>query len=147
MLTVLTQKPLFSTGKLSDAHHLATCSRGRSAARRATNSLYRSAAPITAQSIRAGDERAWRQTAGVDPLKAARKLWKHTRVNEGRIRLKPTIRAVDADILGSWTARRPSKVDLIIDTPRWSAISHDWRRYQLFHMTGGVSRITICQAE
>jgi len=51
MLTVLTQKPLFSTGKLSDAHHLATCSRGRSAARRATNSLYRSAAPITPQSI------------------------------------------------------------------------------------------------
>src|SRR5262249_53550549 len=74
---------------------------------------------------RVGDERARWQTAGVDALKAARKLWKHTRVNEGRIRLEPTIRAVDADILGPWTARRPSKVVLIIDTPRWPAISHD----------------------
>jgi hypothetical protein len=44
---------------------------------------------------RAGDERAWWQTVGVDPLKAARKLWKHTRVNEGRIRLERTIRAID----------------------------------------------------
>ena len=40
---------------------------------------------------RAGDERAWWQTAGVD--KAARKLWKHARVNEERIRLERTIRA------------------------------------------------------
>jgi ERF superfamily len=35
---------------------------------------------------RAGDERAWWQAAGIDPVKVARKLWKHTRVNEGRIR-------------------------------------------------------------
>src|SRR5262245_20731667 len=34
---------------------------------------------------RAGDERAWWQTTGIDPVKVARKLWKHTRVNEGRI--------------------------------------------------------------
>jgi hypothetical protein len=35
---------------------------------------------------RAGDERAWWKQAGIDPLKVARKLWQHTRVNEGRIR-------------------------------------------------------------
>jgi hypothetical protein len=35
---------------------------------------------------RAGDERAWWRTVGIDPLKVARKLWKRTRVNEGRIR-------------------------------------------------------------
>src|SRR5262245_20530594 len=50
---------------------------------------------------RAGDERAWWQTAGVDPLKAARKLWKHTRVNEGQIRLERTGRAIDSDILST----------------------------------------------
>jgi hypothetical protein len=35
---------------------------------------------------RAGDERAWWQAAGIEPVKVARKLWKHTRVKEGRIR-------------------------------------------------------------
>jgi hypothetical protein len=35
---------------------------------------------------RAGNERAWWQAAGIDPLTVARELWKHTRVNEGRIR-------------------------------------------------------------
>ncbi len=34
---------------------------------------------------RAGDERAWWRTAGIEPLKIARKLWKHTRISEGRI--------------------------------------------------------------
>jgi Ca2+-binding RTX toxin-like protein len=28
----------------------------------------------------------WWQATGIDPLKIARKLWKHTRVNEGRMR-------------------------------------------------------------
>jgi len=127
MLTVLTQKPLFSTGKPSDAHHLRHV-QPRALGRKASDEF---AVPLCHSHHRAvhraGDERAWWQTAGVDALKAARKLWKHTRVNEGRIRLEPTIRAVDADILGPWTARRPSKVDLIIDTPRWPAISHDRR--------------------
>jgi hypothetical protein len=51
------------------------------AARRATNSLYRCAAPITAQSIAAATSATWWQTAGVEPLKAARKLWKHMSLN------------------------------------------------------------------
>jgi hypothetical protein len=34
----------------------------------------------------AGNERAWWKAANIDPLKAARKLWKETRVNEGRIK-------------------------------------------------------------
>jgi hypothetical protein len=34
---------------------------------------------------RAGDERAWWKAAGIDPIKIARKLWKETRVNEGRV--------------------------------------------------------------
>jgi ERF superfamily len=35
---------------------------------------------------RAGDERAWWQATGIDPIKVARKLWKRTRGNEGQIR-------------------------------------------------------------
>jgi hypothetical protein len=50
---------------------------------------------------RAGDERAWWRTAGVDPLEAARRLWKHTPVNKGRIRLERTIRAIGSDILST----------------------------------------------
>jgi hypothetical protein len=34
---------------------------------------------------RAGDERAWWKQAGIDPIKIAGKLWKETRLNEGRI--------------------------------------------------------------
>jgi hypothetical protein len=34
---------------------------------------------------RGGDERAWWQATGVDPINIARKLWNHTRANEGWI--------------------------------------------------------------
>jgi len=34
---------------------------------------------------RAGDERAWWRAAGIDPIKAARNLWKHTRVEQGQM--------------------------------------------------------------
>ena len=44
-----------------------------SVARQATNSRSR------------GDERAWWRAAGIDLSRIARKLWKQTRVNEGRV--------------------------------------------------------------
>jgi hypothetical protein len=34
---------------------------------------------------RARDEQAWWQAAGIDPIKIARKLWKDTRIDEGRV--------------------------------------------------------------
>jgi hypothetical protein len=34
---------------------------------------------------RAGDECAWWKAAAIDPMKFARRLWKETRVNEGRV--------------------------------------------------------------
>ena len=34
---------------------------------------------------RAGDERAWWNAAGIDPMKFVRRLWKQTRVKEGRL--------------------------------------------------------------
>jgi hypothetical protein len=42
---------------------------------------------------RARDERAWWQAAGIDPIKIARKLWKETRIDEGRIEPEGTPRA------------------------------------------------------
>jgi hypothetical protein len=44
---------------------------------------------------RAGDEHARWRTAGVDPLKVARKLWKEARVNEGRIERNPIPQRAD----------------------------------------------------
>ena len=44
---------------------------------------------------RAGDERAWWKAAGIDPLTAARKLWKHTRMAEGRINTGRTGQSAD----------------------------------------------------
>jgi folate-binding Fe-S cluster repair protein YgfZ len=98
-LRYVAQQPCLICGrKPSDPHHLRHV-QPRALGRKASDEF---AVPLCRSHHRAvhraGDERAWWQTAGVDPLKAARKLWKHTRVNEGRVRLKPTIRAVDSDI-------------------------------------------------
>src|SRR5262249_15148223 len=38
---------------------------------------------------RARDEQAWWQASGIDPIKVARKLWKDTRVDEGRVEPEP----------------------------------------------------------
>jgi hypothetical protein len=51
---------------------------------------------------RAGDERAWWQATGIDPVKVARKLWKHTRMNEGLLR--PDRKTQGADV------ERPTKM-------------------------------------
>ena len=46
---------------------------------------------------RTGDEQAWWTQAGIDPLKVARKLWKHTRIDEGHIGPEPTPGGADFD--------------------------------------------------
>jgi ERF superfamily len=46
---------------------------------------------------RARDERAWWRTAGIDPIQVARKLWKDTRIDEGRIDPEGTPQAAAAD--------------------------------------------------
>jgi hypothetical protein len=40
---------------------------------------------------------AWWKDAGIDPIKAARKLWKHTRMDEGRIEPEPTAQHAASD--------------------------------------------------
>jgi hypothetical protein len=72
--------------KPSDPHHLRHV-QPRALGRKASDEF---AVPLCRSHHRAvhraGDERAWWQTAGIDPVKVARKLWKQTRLNEGRIR-------------------------------------------------------------
>jgi hypothetical protein len=85
-LRFVTQQPCLLCGrKPSDAHHIRFVqprALGRKASDEFTVPLCRS----HHRSVhRAGNEQAWWQTAGVDPLKVARKLWKRTRTDEGRI--------------------------------------------------------------
>jgi ERF superfamily len=72
--------------KPSDPHHLRHV-QPRALGRKASDEF---AVPLCRSHHRAvhraGDERTWWQTAGIDPVKVARKLWKQTRLNEGRIR-------------------------------------------------------------
>jgi hypothetical protein len=73
--------------KRSDAHHIRFVqprALGRKASDEFTVPLWRS----HHRSVhRAGDEQAWWQTAGIDPVKVARKLWKHTRTDQGQTQL------------------------------------------------------------
>jgi hypothetical protein len=89
-LRFLTQQPCLLCGrKPSDTHHIRFVqprALGRKASDEFTVPLCRS----HHRSVhRAGDEQAWWQTAGIDPLKVARKLWKHTRTDEGRTAPEP----------------------------------------------------------
>jgi hypothetical protein len=83
--------------KPSDPHHLRHL-QPRALGRKASDEF---AVPLCRSHHRAvhrtSDERAWWQTAGIDPIKVARKLWKHTRVNEGRIPPDGTTQAADSD--------------------------------------------------
>jgi hypothetical protein len=89
-LRFVTQQPCLLCGrKPSDAHHIRFVqprALGRKASDEFTVPLCRSHHRAV---HRAGNEQAWWQTAGIDPLKIARKLWKHTRTDEGRIAPDP----------------------------------------------------------
>jgi ERF superfamily len=56
---------------------------------------------------RAGDEKAWWKQAGIDPLKVALRLWKHTRIDEGEP--EPTAQDASAD--------RPANTDATQNSP------------------------------
>jgi hypothetical protein len=83
--------------KPSDPHHLRHV-QPRALGRKASDEF---AVPLCRSHHRAvhraGDERAWWQAAGIDPVKAARKLWKETRVNEGRMRPDRTTPGAGSD--------------------------------------------------
>jgi ERF superfamily len=89
-LRYVTQQACLICGrKPSDPHHLRHA-QPRALGRKASDEF---AVPLCRSHHRAvhrsSNERAWWQATGIDPVKVARKLWKHTRLNEGRIRPDP----------------------------------------------------------
>ena len=97
-LRFVAQQPCLLCGrKPSDPHHLRhmqPAALGRKASDEFAVPLCRT---HHRAAHRAGNERAWWKASGIDPIKAARKLWKQTRMNEGRVRPDRTVQAADAD--------------------------------------------------
>jgi len=78
-LRFVMQQPCLLCGrKPSDAHHIRFV-QPRALGRKASDEF---AVPLCRShhraAHRAGDEKAWWTQAGIDPIKIARKLWKHT---------------------------------------------------------------------
>jgi hypothetical protein len=85
-LRFVVQQPCLLCGrKPSDAHHIRFV-QPRALGRKASDEF---AVPLCRSHHRAvhrvGDEKAWWQQAGIDPVDVARKLWKRTRVDEGTV--------------------------------------------------------------
>jgi hypothetical protein len=100
------QQPCLLCGrKPSDAHHIRFV-QPRALGRKASDEF---AVPLCRSHHRAvhraGDEKVWWKQAGMDPIKVARKLWKHTRIDEGGIEPDPPGQGV--------TAGRPAESDAL----------------------------------
>jgi hypothetical protein len=97
-LRFVTQQSCLLCGrKPSDAHHIRFVqprALGRKASDEFTVPLCRSHHRAV---HRAGNEKAWWEQAGIDPVKISRKLWKQTRIIEGRIAPEPTGQGLDFD--------------------------------------------------
>jgi hypothetical protein len=109
-LRFVTQQPCLLCGrKPSDAHHIRFV-QPRALGRKASDEF---AVPLCRSHHRAahrsGDEKAWWKQAGIDPIKVARKLWKLTRIDEGRIEPEPTAQDASAD--------RPANTDATQNSP------------------------------
>ena len=103
-LRFVMQQPCLLCGRRpSDAHHIRFV-QPRALGRKASDEF---AVPLCRSHHRAvhraGDEKAWWRQAGIDPIKGARKLWKHTHLDEGRIEPEPTAQPASAD--------RPTKTE------------------------------------
>jgi hypothetical protein len=72
--------------KPSDPHHIRYV-QPRALGRKASDEFAVPLCRVHHRAVhRAGNERAWWKQTSIDTLKVARKLWKHTRVKQGRIR-------------------------------------------------------------
>jgi len=85
-LRYVMQQPCLVCGrKPSDPHHLRYM-QPRALGRKASDEFTVPLCRVHHRAAhRAGDERAWWKAAGIDPMKFARRLWKQTRVKEGRL--------------------------------------------------------------
>jgi ERF superfamily protein len=97
-LRFVVQQPCLLCGrKPSDAHHIRFV-QPRALGRKASDEFVVPLCRSHHRAVhRAGDEKAWWKQAGTDPIKAARKLWNHTRIDEGRIEPEPTAQDASAD--------------------------------------------------
>ena len=84
-LRFVTQQPcLLCARKPSDAHHLRFV-QPRALGRKPSDEFTVPLCRIHHRAVhRSRDEQAWWRSAGIDPLKVARKLWKDTRMNKPR---------------------------------------------------------------
>jgi hypothetical protein len=95
--SVAKQPCLICGRKPSDPHHLRYL-QPRALGRKASDEFAVPLCRVHHRAVhRARDERAWWQAAGIDPIKIARKLWKDTRIDEGRIEPDSTPPAAAAD--------------------------------------------------
>jgi ERF superfamily len=85
-LRYVMQQPCLVCGRRpSDPHHLRYM-QPRALGRKASDEFAVPLCRVHHRAVhRANDERAWWKATGIDPIKIARRLWKETRVNEGRV--------------------------------------------------------------
>jgi len=97
-LRYVAQQPCLLCGrKPSDPHHLRHL-QPRALGRKASDEFAVPLCRIHHRLVhRVGNEAAWWKDAGIDPAKAARKLWNDSRVDQGRIALGPTAQDPAAD--------------------------------------------------
>ncbi len=95
--SVAKQPCLICGRRPSDPHHLRYL-QPRALGRKASDEFAVPLCRVHHRAVhRARDERAWWQGAGIDPIKIARKLWKDTRIDEGRIEPEGTPQAATVD--------------------------------------------------
>jgi ERF superfamily len=97
-LRFVAKQPCLICGrKPSDPHHLRYL-QPRALGRKASDEFAVPLCRVHHRAVhRARDERAWWQAAGIDPIKVARKLWKETRIDQGRIEPDRTPQTLAAD--------------------------------------------------
>jgi ERF superfamily len=97
-LRSVAKRPCLICGrKPSDPHHLRYL-QPRALGRKASDEFAVPLCRVHHRAVhRARDERAWWQATGIDPIKVARKLWKETRIDEGRIEPEGTPQTAAAD--------------------------------------------------
>jgi ERF superfamily len=95
--SVVKEPCLICGRKPSDPHHLRYL-QPRALGRKASDEFAVPLCRVHHRAVhRAREERAWWQAAGIDPIKVARKLWKETRIDEGRIEPEGTPQAAAPD--------------------------------------------------
>jgi hypothetical protein len=95
--SVAKQPCLICGRKPSDPHHLRYL-QPRALGRKASDEFAVPLCRVHHRAVhRSRDERGWWQAAGIDPIKVARKLWRETRIDEGRVEPDRTPQTAAAD--------------------------------------------------